>query len=146
MLWPDGCLWCPSCVEKALLAENPPRWCHPVGELPAEFIGRLPGWLPVLVSLRREELGASRESIVYCPSCSVYIPISSRRDDIAECLRPGCDGRACARCSRPSHPGNPCPDIHEFEGLISAIIENEWRQCPGCGDAYEKVEGCNHIT
>lgn len=101
---------------------------------------------------------------VYCPRCST-ISIEDE-DNCAQCSK--CFYAFCSLCNESWHPGTKCLDAEsklelmrqrmmgtksgerefrkrEAELQNLAHIQKNCKQCPSCGMAIERSEGCNHM-
>ena len=64
-----------------------------------------------------------------------------------------CGHSYCPGCSQPPHLPATCSDINTFNHYSRVMRQQasletkvQVRSCPGCGEAWEKLHGCNHMS
>jgi hypothetical protein len=127
----------------------------------------LRAFLPPVVMQRllRAELRSAGITLVNCPACGEalevpavrLLPIVGRAAPprrTVRCPARACGQRFCLDCERPPHDGRPCGGAAAVDAADAATRDflNRERgggrinitRCP-CGEAIEKVDGCNHM-
>lgn len=146
---PCGCHYCAACLRRCIRVglrneESWPPRCH--FRLSAADVA----WTdrPDLLRLwgqRAAEWDSPPADRVYCsrPACAAFIP-GRRPDGEARCG--ACGEGTCPGCRTRWHPGVPCEEAAEDEGLMEMMDRYRYTWCDNCRRILEFIGGCNHIT
>lgn len=150
---PCGCYYCEDCVNWLFRQSMtdvelyPPRCCHQ--PMPLDDV------LPLLTRKlarefrnKQEELDDQNKAYCHRPTCSTYVPVVNRKDNIADC--PLCQTETCLRCRGPGHSG-ACPTDEDVQEILTMAEQRGWQRCgntrdEGCGQMISISTGCNHMT
>ncbi|KAI9709252.1 MAG: hypothetical protein M1820_003372 [Bogoriella megaspora] len=140
--------WCRDCIvelfQQATTDEqlHPPRCCRVPIELEdvKDFLS--PALLDATIQASIEFSAKDR---LYCwqPTCSKFIPMENRDQDIGTCL--ACFEQTCVQCKQKAHQGTDCPMDPSVQALMAVAEELEWRQCGRCHRMIELTIGCYHM-
>lgn len=98
-------------------------------------------------SLKIQKLVAEGK-VFYCPhkGCEGFGHIILN-EKITACTK--CRTSLCTACKEEVHPGITCEAAKELtrdDVLEEFLLSQNWKKCPTCGSAVEKIDGCQFIT
>ncbi|OAP59450.1 hypothetical protein AYL99_06748 [Fonsecaea erecta] len=154
------CAYCLPCLNQAFRvackdrASFPPR-CHNVPLRISALGSVLDDDVVERYKEIEAEFGAHRPFYCAAPECSAFIPENNHCSHQGVAVCPRCHHTTCTTCKRleSDHPAwdtdakkRECPaEEEDVVKLFELGVEEEWSQCPTCGNMVEKTEGCKHM-
>ncbi|KEF63741.1 uncharacterized protein A1O9_01719 [Exophiala aquamarina CBS 119918] len=153
-----GHAYCRQCLNRLFRTGTvnrgswPPRCC---GAIEVEAIqNHLDEDILIRYVTVAEEFG--NRNPIYCANktCSHYFEqtrVSSTQGKFIQCTE--CDTRTCTECKQNSveHIGVNQTDCKEVQDLMTQEDQRlaqskRWKQCPGCRNLVERIDGCSHMS
>lgn len=153
-----GHAYCKECLNRLVRTGTvnrgswPPRCC---GAIDVEAVqNHLDEDILIRYVTVAEEFG--NRNPIYCANktCSHYFEqsrVSSKEGKFIQCTE--CDTRTCTECKQNSveHIGANSTDCKEVQDLMTQEDQKlarskRWRQCPGCRNLVERIDGCSHMS
>ena len=156
---PCGHSYCSPCWRTWLSSPAGGDWSCPSPDCPTVLDTTALHWLAGpglttrLTTRRLERLVVSQPWLHRCPRshCGNLARRTVTSQTVISCQ---CGHSYCCLCSQEDHSPASCQDLLTFNTFMAKsaqsaqLVENvvEVRACPGCGAAWEKTYGCNHMA
>ncbi|KAK7466958.1 hypothetical protein VKT23_004022 [Stygiomarasmius scandens] len=105
------------------------------------------------VKQRKEIEMAGLENLEECPFCEYKCVIENPDEKLFRCgNEETCGAITCRQCKKPDHLPKSCKEMEEdrlLDGrhaIEEAMTRALMRNCPNCGKAFVKEDGCNKMT